>query len=65
MAKPPFPPAVKKAAAKKPMTPAQDDAMDRKRGIKENSPADKALDKANGIPPGFKNGGKVGKRKGR
>lgn len=30
--------------AKKPLTKSQDDAFDRKRGIKENSPRDKKLD---------------------
>lgn len=30
--------------AKKPLTKKQDDAYDRKHGIKENSPRDKAMD---------------------
>jgi hypothetical protein len=31
--------------AKKPLTKKQDDAFDRKNGIKENSPRDKRMDK--------------------
>jgi hypothetical protein len=41
----------KSMATKPKMTEKQDDRMDRKAGIKENSPRDVALDKSRGLPP--------------
>ncbi len=46
--KPPFPP---KSLAKR---EAADEAMDKRRGIKEMSPADRKLDKRAGLPPFIK-----------
>ena len=37
-------------ATKKRITQAQDDAMDRKAGIREGSPRDQKLDRARGLP---------------
>lgn len=51
MGKPPF---LKKMSEK------QDRSFDKKRGIKENSPADMKQDKKMGVA--YKGGGKVGKR---
>jgi hypothetical protein len=41
------------------MTEALDDAMDRKAGIKENSPRDRALDVKRGLPDNMRKGGRV------
>lgn len=52
--------------ASKRMTPAQDDALDKKKGIKENSKKDMALDKKRGISDDampFKKGGSVKRKK--
>lgn len=40
----------KTMATKPKMTEARDDRMDKKAGIKENSPRDVALDKKRGVP---------------
>lgn len=47
------------------MTKKQDAMMDKKKGIKEGSPADKAMDKKNGVKDGFpaKKGAKKPKKK--
>lgn len=37
--------------SKNKFTEAQDDAFDKKNGIRENSKKDKALDKKRGLPP--------------